>query len=164
MNYGVDLSGDAPQAVLNITYEHTCRAKDWMTTDYRDWLRVYAPTGSNLEEADGQTGDAELSEELGKKVFGMRVDVPIGETKTITLKYQLPQSVKNNDYHLLIQKQSGSGDLPDEHFREKSGWQRNQRTRDFDGGQGIWVLSGLDKFSILVYTGTLKPAKAEYAE
>lgn len=112
MNYGVDLSGDAPQAVLNITYEHTCQAKDWMTTDYRDWLRVYAPAGSNLEEADGQTGDAELSEELGKKVFGMRVDVPIGETKTITLKYQLPQSVKNNDYHLIIQKQSGSGDLP----------------------------------------------------
>ena len=122
MDYSVDLSTDTPQAVLNITYEHTCRAKDWMTTDYRDWLRVYAPAGSYLEEANGQTGDAQYSEELGKKVFGMRVDVPVGETKTITLKYQLPAStrsnrgepqiLKSNDYRLLVQKQSGSGDVP----------------------------------------------------
>jgi len=124
MDYGVDLSparnasqsdaggGDQPQAVLNITYQHTCRAKDWMTTDYRDWLRVYVPKDSFLKEASGQSGDAQFSEELGKKVFGMRVDVPVGETKTITLKYKLPQAVKNNDYHLLVQKQSGSGEVP----------------------------------------------------
>jgi hypothetical protein len=112
MDYSVDLSTDTPQAVLNITYEHTCRAKDWMTTDYRDWLRVYAPAGSYLEEANGQTGDVQYAEELGKKVFGMRVDVPVGESKTITLKYQLSKSIKNGDYHLLVQKQSGSGEVP----------------------------------------------------
>jgi len=112
MDYSVDLSGDQPQAVLDITYEHTCRAKDWMTTDYRDWLRVYAPKDSFLEETNGQSGDVQYSEELGKKVFGMRVDVPVGETKTITLKYNLPQIVKNKDYHLLVQKQSGSGEVP----------------------------------------------------
>jgi hypothetical protein len=112
MDYNVDLSTDQPQAVLNITYQHTCRAKDWMTTDYRDWLRVYVPKDSYLEEAKGQSGDVQYSDELGKKVFGMRVDVPVGETKTITLKYNLPQTVKNKDYHLLVQKQSGSGEVP----------------------------------------------------
>jgi hypothetical protein len=112
MDYGVDLSTDQPQAVLNITYNHTCRTKDWMTGDYRDWLRVYVPKDSFLEEANGQTGDVKYGEEFGKKVFGMRVDVPVGESKTITLKYNLPQIVKNKDYHVLVQKQSGSGEVP----------------------------------------------------
>jgi hypothetical protein len=133
MDYGLDLTGENPQAVLNITYNHTCRAKDWMTTDYRDWLRVYVPEDSYLTESSGETGDIHphtnneisnnsdsISEnnigvgasELGKKVFGMHVDVPVGENKTITLKYRLPQSLKNNNYHLLVQKQSGSGEVP----------------------------------------------------
>lgn len=112
VDYAVDLAGETPQAVLSITYEHTCRAKDWMTSNYRDWLRVYAPAGAFLEEVNGQTDEVVFSEELGKKVFGMFVFVPIGETKTITLKYRLPESVKNNNYSLLVQKQSGSGELP----------------------------------------------------
>ena len=112
IDYNVDLSGDAPTAILNITYEHTCRAKDWMTTDYRDWLRVYAPAGSSLDEATGQNGDAQPAEELGKKVFGMKVFVPVGQTKTVTLKYKLPDLARNNPYKLLVQKQSGSGELP----------------------------------------------------
>lgn len=111
MDYAVDLTGDNPQAVLNITYEHTCRAKDWMTTDYRDWLRVYAPKDSLLQESNGQNGDVQISQELGKEVFGMLVYIPVGETKTITLKYQLPDFIKNDDYHLLVQKQSGSGEV-----------------------------------------------------
>lgn len=112
MDYKVDLSGDTPKAELKITYEHTCRVKDWMTSNYRDWLRVYAPEGSFLTESSGQNGEVQYSEELGKKVFGAQVFVPVGETKTITLKYQPPKSVKSGDYHLLVQKQSGSGDVP----------------------------------------------------
>ncbi|HLM83703.1 MAG TPA: DUF4012 domain-containing protein [Candidatus Bathyarchaeia archaeon] len=112
MEYRVDFSGNMPQAILNITYEHTCRAKDWMTSGYRDWLRVYAPKDSALEDAAGQNGDVQVSEELGKQVFGMLVYVPIGENRTISLKYQLPQSVNTSEYHLLIQKQSGSGVVP----------------------------------------------------
>lgn len=104
--------GDTPQATLNITYSHTCRAKDWMTSNYRDWLRVYVPAGSFLDEASSQTGEVLFSEELGKKVFGILVYVPVGETKTITLKYRLSQVAKDGEYKLLVQKQSGSGNLP----------------------------------------------------
>lgn len=112
MNYSVDMTGEKPQAVLNIAYQHTCRAKDWMIGDYRSWLRVYAPAGSYLKEANGQSGNVQYSEDLGKKIFGMRVDVPVGESRTITLKYNLPQSLKSDEYHLLVQKQSGSGVVP----------------------------------------------------
>lgn len=112
MDYSVDSDADQPTATLDITYEHTCRTKDWMTADYRDWLRVYVPKDSFLLESSGQEGDAVFSDELGKKVFGMKVFVPVGETKTITLKYSLPKEITNENYQLLIQKQSGSGELP----------------------------------------------------
>ena len=120
-DYAVDLARDNPQAILNITYEHTCRTKDWMTADYRDWLRVYAPAGSFLEESSGQDGDVKFSDELDKKVFGMKVFVPVGTSKTITLKYNLPQAVKKNPYEILVQKQSGSGELPIEISLRKEG-------------------------------------------
>lgn len=112
MDYSVDSQGNDSQAVLNITYEHTCRAKDWMTSDYRDWLRVYVPKGSFLETAQGQDNDVQYSEELGKKVFGMKIFVPVGQTKTITLKYRLPKETDVDLKKLLIQKQSGIGELP----------------------------------------------------
>jgi hypothetical protein len=112
IDYNVDLAGENPTAVLNITYQHTCRTKDWMTTDYRDWLRVYVPNGAYLSQANGQDGDVKFSDDLGKKVFGMLVNVPVGQSKTVTLKYNLPQSIKTNPYSLLLQKQSGSGETP----------------------------------------------------
>lgn len=59
---------------------------------------------------------------MGKTVFAREVYVPIGETRMTTLKYNLPAStqsnrgepaeLKENSYSLLIQKQSGSGELP----------------------------------------------------
>jgi hypothetical protein len=112
IDYGVDLKGENPQAVLNITYEHTCRAKDWMTTDYRSWLRVYVPAGSYLEESIGQNGDVQYSDEFGKKVFGMLIFVPVGKSQVVTLKYRLPDELKGDNYKLLVQKQSGSGETP----------------------------------------------------
>ncbi|MDD3487158.1 MAG: DUF4012 domain-containing protein [Candidatus Moranbacteria bacterium] len=113
VEYAVDFSAEKPEATLNITYKHACRTKDWMTSDYRDWLRVYVPQGSRLlVGASGQSGEAEYPEESGKSVFGMLVKVPVGETKTVTLKYVLPENIDEKYYALLAQKQSGSGELP----------------------------------------------------
>ena len=111
-DYTADFREETPVAELKITYEHTCRTKDWMTADYRDWLRAYVPKDSFLLEASGQESNAVFSDELGKKVFGMKVFVPVGGTKTITLKYKLPENISREDYKLLVQKQSGSGKLP----------------------------------------------------
>ena len=46
IDYTVDLEGDRPTADLKITYNHTAVQKDWMTTNYRTYLRVYVPAGS----------------------------------------------------------------------------------------------------------------------
>lgn len=111
VDYSVDLSQENPQAVLWVTYEHTCRTRDWMTTDYNDWARVYAPAGSWLVESSLPQEKIRFSDELGRKVFGFPIYVPIGKTETAMLKYNLPASFKNSAYQLLIQKQSGSGEM-----------------------------------------------------
>lgn len=109
--YQIDFSSGAPKALLKIKYEHTARSRDWMTTHYNNYLRVYVPRNSWLDSADG-VGEKDFSDELGKKVFGFLVYVRIGETKEVSLNYSLPKEVTEENYQLLIQKQSGTGVVP----------------------------------------------------
>jgi hypothetical protein len=112
MKYEVDLTAEKPQVTLNLTYDHTCRTRDWMTTNYNDWLRVYIPEGSWLEDSSVPQENLRFENDLGKKVIGVPVYVEIGKKETITLKYDLPAELKSNSYSLFIQKQSGSGEVP----------------------------------------------------
>jgi hypothetical protein len=112
IKYEVDLSAEKPQATLNITYDHTCRSRDWMTTNYNDWLRVYVPDGSWLADSRIPQEKLRFDNDLGKKVIGVPVFVEIGKKETITLKYELPAKFKSGSYSLFVQKQSGSGDVP----------------------------------------------------
>lgn len=108
-DYRIDLAGEQPKASLKITYTHTGKVKDWMTSDYLSYLRVYVPQGAWLENSKG-LGEVKFGEELGKKYFGAIVKVPLNSTQTVEINYSLP---KNTDlkqyYNLLVQKQSGSG-------------------------------------------------------
>ena len=110
--YTVDLSGEIPRANLKITYQHTAKEKDWMTKDYLTYLRVYTPKGSWLTDSK-DLGEKRFGEDLEKKFVGTLVGVPLGQTKTIEFSYDLPQSAVEN-YDLLIQRQSGSGDVSGE--------------------------------------------------
>jgi len=110
VDYSVDLSKDVPEAKLRITYNHTAKQKDWMTNDYTDYLRVYAPEGFWLNSYPGFS-NPRFGEEFGRKYFGFLVNVPIGESRTFEFHYTLPQNIKN-DYDLKIQKQAGINDMP----------------------------------------------------
>ncbi len=126
-DYSVDLSKDVPEAVLKITYNHTARQKDWMTNDYTDYLRVYAPENFWLTSWPEELANPQFGEEFGKKYFGFLIKVPIGQTKTFEFRYTLPASpaspslggpnrgepkeLKEN-YDLKIQKQAGINDMP----------------------------------------------------
>jgi hypothetical protein len=111
INYSIDLTQENPKAKVEITYEHTCRTKDWMTTNYNDWARVYAPDGTWLVESSVPREEMRFSEDLGKEVYAFPVYVPIGETKTVTLEYNYPLDFKDRAYSLMVQKQSGSGEV-----------------------------------------------------
>ena len=108
IDYTVDFSKDKPEAILKISYDHGGTQEDWMTKDYQGYLRVYVPKGSWFREGQ-EIGEVRFSEEYDKKVFGSIVKAPMGKTTNTEIRYTLPDSIRENDYNLLIQKQSGSG-------------------------------------------------------
>jgi hypothetical protein len=105
-HYQVDFSKEKPTARLEITYIHTAKSKDWMTSDYQSYLRVYTPNGSWLVNSNNHH-PLKFGEEFNKKYFGTLVQIPIGQTKTYFFEYLLADEIKPENYHLTIQKQSG---------------------------------------------------------
>lgn len=110
MDYTVDLTGEKPTANLKITYTHNAVTGDWRTTDYHSYLRVYVPKGSELLERE-MVSYPNIQENHGRKYFGFIFHALMNRQTTATIKYSLPEKVKE-DYKLLIQKQSGVGDVP----------------------------------------------------
>ncbi|KKQ51304.1 MAG: hypothetical protein US70_C0019G0009 [Parcubacteria group bacterium GW2011_GWD2_38_11] len=112
MIYDIDLTQPKPLVTLNIKYRHTAPYGDWRTSDYHSYLRVYAPQGSNFLESN-MVSHLNTNNEFGKTYFGFMCHVLIGQETNATIKYELPESFSNiADYKLLIQKQSGAGDVP----------------------------------------------------
>lgn len=109
--YYVDLTAEKPTATLTVDYKHTATGGDWRTSDYHSFLRIYTPKGSNFLERQ-MLGYPNITEEFNKTVFGVLAHTLInGETKGI-FKYELPETLDRDNYKLLIQKQSGVGDVP----------------------------------------------------
>jgi len=75
---------------------------------YKDYLRVYVPKGSTLVSVDGSEDGQGSADELNKTYLHGFITLIPGDTKEITFKYTLPDGVvKDNEYKLYIQKQSG---------------------------------------------------------
>ena len=110
LSYNVDLTGEIPKATVDYTYNHTATHGDWRTSDYHSYLRLYAPKGSKLTKRI-MVSYPITREEFNKTYFGVFLDALIGRQTTAHFEYDLPISVKN-DYRLLIQKQSGIGNIP----------------------------------------------------
>lgn len=111
IEYNVDLTGEKPIAEVFLPYKHTATYGDWRTSDYHSYLRVYAPKGAKLLEREMVSYPLE-AEEFGKSYFGFTLHVLINRGTNVRLKYELPESVREGNYKLLIQKQSGTGDVP----------------------------------------------------
>lgn len=115
VDYSIDLSKDVPEAKLLVTYNHTAKQKDWMTKDYTDYLRVYAPKNFWLTSWPKDLTNPQFKEDPpaggGKKYFGFLIYVPVNSEKTFEFRYTLPKGLKEN-YDLKIQKQAGINDVP----------------------------------------------------
>ncbi|EKD96368.1 MAG: hypothetical protein ACD_24C00079G0001 [uncultured bacterium] len=75
---------------------------------FKDWLRVYAPLGSELISVEGSEDGSGTEIERNKTYFWGYVELGPGETKEMTFKYVLPNEVINgNLYSLYLQKQAG---------------------------------------------------------
>ena len=116
LEYSVDFTaGPKPIATVNYTYNHTATTGDWRTSDYHTYTRVLAPKGSKyIENSRVKTGGvlSQDSPELNKTVFGYKVDAVMNQSLSTGIKYELPDTIKADGYQLLIQKQSGIGNIP----------------------------------------------------
>lgn len=97
---------------VNIKYTYTTPEGDYalFLKRFRDWVRVYAPAGSELISTTGsEDGSLNLSDQERNKVwFSGYIELGPGETKEMTFKYYLPDiTVSGTTYNLTIQKQAG---------------------------------------------------------
>lgn len=116
IHYTVDTSQHPHTATVQITYTHT-GTLSWKTTRYRTYVRVLTPRGSSLVSAEGamvdcklpDDGTVDIEDESGVTTFGTFVCTEVGETRSLTLSYTLPETLDLSDeYTLLVQKQPGT--------------------------------------------------------
>lgn len=73
-------------------------------------LRIYVPKGTVLEKGSDSGITSAQDEEIGKTYFSARMEVPVGETKSLTLRFRLPFKLTLSPvdtYTFTIQKQAG---------------------------------------------------------
>src|SRR5262249_14501389 len=110
--YDVDLAHTSgPTAQVTITYTNASQPKSYVTyiSNYRTFVRVYAPPGAVLVGTDGLDGQEPLNtSECGRTVFGGDVAIPRGSGVHVSFRYTLPaQVVAGGNYDLLVQPQPG---------------------------------------------------------
>lgn len=126
ISYDVDMTQAKPVVTLNIKYNNTAREGDWRTSDYHDYLRIYVPKGSNFLDRK-MVGPPNTGEEFGKTYFGVLMHVLINGGTDAMVKYELPEGFNTDNYKLLIQKQSGVGQIPVKvHIKTRDGKDYNQ--------------------------------------
>lgn len=112
------IPGRQVNRLLKIIYDNTAQSETWPAGRYKNYLRVYTPAGTELDECqifrqDEQKGiDCQIDEELehGKKVFGTLVEVPVGERRILVLRSKLAEKFPDEEkvsYLFFEQKQSG---------------------------------------------------------
>lgn len=114
ITYELDLSRaeKRPRGRLELHYKNNGQQKDWRTTDYKSYLRVYLPRGTKLMGTKGLSSKAKKFSGAGKTIFEGWVKVPLREKRTIVFEYLLPKRIDQKNYSLTLQKQAGIDSLP----------------------------------------------------
>ncbi len=119
IDYKLEQEGDKLKAKVDIIYQNNADFT-WKSTRLRTYTRVFVPLGSELISSsgamandpirnhDGLQGQSQVSEDLGKTVFGAFISIEPHEVGTLSFEYYLPENIiQNGNYNLLIQKQPG---------------------------------------------------------
>ena len=122
--YRVEPVSSGLDATLTLTYTHTAPAGAEPICDrsprygdsydalinrcYWDYVRVYAPGGSELLEAEGLNQPATEQGERGTTVFSGSFSLRPGDQRVATLRYQLPTDLPAAPYRLFVRKQAGT--------------------------------------------------------
>jgi len=132
--YRIDLGNqDGPLSEVVLSYRHRSTARlekcdkeaqyeptyeALIDKCYWDYVRVYAPSGSTLLAVEGADEYEVAGQEKGKTVFAAYFVLAPGESRQITFRYILPDTVlaakESLDVHYLlqVQKQPGTSAIP----------------------------------------------------
>lgn len=108
--HDIKKEGDKWVDTVKITYDYKQPAEEFapFVKRFKDWVRVYAPIGSELISVEGTEDGSTTDQERNKVWFSGYVEMGPGESKTLTFKYSVPEKVLHPDvYTLNIQKQAG---------------------------------------------------------
>jgi hypothetical protein len=117
--YAVDKDGTITKTVT-INYKNPYPPSDCslergglcLNAEYRDWIRVYVPKGSELIDNKGSQVKMTTYDDLGKTVFDGFITVRPKGVGTLTLTYKLPFKLKSGSpLPVRIQKQPGTSDF-----------------------------------------------------
>ncbi len=124
--YGLDATNPNDiRATVTLRYRNTNSKPNWRYIQYRDYVRVYVPLGSELISSVGAMendlvrnkgrlvpGQVDTYTDLNKTVFGAFFAIEPGKTGELQFTYRLPpkvaDAIRAGAYELLIQKQPGS--------------------------------------------------------
>jgi hypothetical protein len=109
-------SGQVPDEVCLPTprYGENKTYDDLISRCYFDYMRLYAPGGSQLIDASGVLSNTVSSQrgEKGTQVFSGYFSLKPGQSHSVSFRYRLPPEIREDGYSLRIQRQSGTGPLP----------------------------------------------------
>jgi len=132
ISYSIDLTQPKPLVTLTVLYKNTATQGDWRTSDYHSYMRIYVPQGSQFV-SNNMVSKITDGEEFGKTYFGFMVHVLIGGQTEGIIQYTLPENFDVKNYRLLVQKQSGVGDIPVKiHLKTQNGEYDQQQTLNND--------------------------------
>lgn len=95
-------------STVEINYENTGVFDQVFNRESKNYVRVYVPVGAKLIDSSGSLDKIATGEDLGKTFFAGYLELKPQTKATLTLKYELPESLfTDNHYRLLIQKQPG---------------------------------------------------------
>jgi len=111
VSHTLEKQGDRWLRTVKIKYHYNEPDPEYgaLVKRFKDWVRVYAPVGSEPVSVEGSEAVAyNLSDQERNKVwFSGYLELGPGESKEITFKYYIPNEVVGDVYKLNIQKQSG---------------------------------------------------------
>jgi len=109
-------------ATVLINYDNTSPSAAWPAGAYKNYLRLYLPLGSQLQQVTLNQqiiplSDLSLSVDHQRTVIGFLVTIPPQEQRTVEVTYKLPHQLIFDDqnrtvYNLFISKQSGTDSDP----------------------------------------------------
>ena len=120
LQYAVTFDKDlSPSYLFTATYQNTSTSSSWPAGPYKSYSRMYLPSdvifdSLRINGENVKLGDVNLSAEHSRLVVGYLLNVPVGSTAQVELRYHRASTLSSDSptYSFYWQKQPGTAGDP----------------------------------------------------